>query len=166
MDMKDYAQGWYSLMRDQVAMDPACEGDPTAKGYPPTLSEWREDRYMTEKSWGILGAMIQLGMEDPEEFNRMFGPVLFEKFHPCKLSGLVFIGHALGNGVQDDWEIFLQWRDEGYVLVNEDERRDQDARFREEVASSIMPRACRGIRMAPGESDVDALWASLYTRTP
>ncbi|HEY6437466.1 MAG TPA: hypothetical protein VIY47_12820, partial [Ignavibacteriaceae bacterium] len=113
----------------------------------------------------IFGALIQLACENPKEFHRFFAPLINDKaIHPFTVEGFSFIVNLYSTGVMDDWEIFLQWRDEGYVVVNESERRDQDQRFNWKVALGILEREVGGFRVAPGETPTDDLVCSMYNK--
>jgi hypothetical protein len=173
MDERAYAKGWIDLalslardnMRAPIGSNAADWGPDAVESLASDLQRClgadRPDRL------AALGALIQLGFEDNDEFNRLVARILpGRRVNPACAAGLGDIAHLYRNGIMDDWEIFLAWTDEGYVLVNETERRPQDARFDFDVAPGFADRMCRGMRSAPGEADLDSAVVALYTEAP
>lgn len=70
--------------------------------------------------------------------------------------------NLVNNGVHDDWEIFLQWRDSGYVVVPESQRQPPDARLGYGQAVRLLDTITGGIRAAPGLANDEALVQAMY----
>lgn len=115
----------------------------------------------------LLGMFIQASAEKPDEFERIFSSVLQDGApNPLTASGAGTLMNLVRNGVFDDWEIYLQWREEGYAVVPEGMRKPQDAPLTAEVATRLLLMITGGQRMAPGEADEGALLQSMYEMEP
>lgn len=115
----------------------------------------------------LLGLFIQASAEQPVEFARIHAAVLGpERTHPLTSVGEGALVNLLRNGVGDDWEIYLQWTDLGYVVVNEDLRQPQDARIRPVQARRLLDTITGGLRAAPGLADEGELVQSFYELEP
>lgn len=115
------------------------------------------------QSGAILGLLIQASAENPSEFARAFEPLFGPKApNPLTATGHGALDSLLRNGVGDDWEIYLQWRESGYAVVPESQRQPQDARFRESQALRLLYLLTGGSRPAPGLADEAALIQDLH----
>jgi hypothetical protein len=111
----------------------------------------------------MIGYLIQAAAENPEHFARAFEPIFgSELTNPLTLIGEGALINLEGNGISDDWEIFLQWREEGYVVVGEDMRQPQDARFGVKEAIRLLDTITGGQARAPGNANEDALVQAMY----
>lgn len=111
----------------------------------------------------LVGYLIQASAENPEHFARAFEPILGSDLtNPLTLIGEGALINLEGNGIGDDWEIYLQWREEGYVVVGEDLRQPQDARFRAKEAIRLLDIITGGQACAPGSANEFALVQAMY----
>lgn len=114
-----------------------------------------------------LGHMLQAACERPQEFAQAFAPVLGPaQTNPLTRGGEGALLNLVSNGIFDDLEIFLQWRDGGYVVVREQERQPEDTRFRFNEARRLLDTLTGGQRHAPGEADEAALVQSMFEAEP
>lgn len=144
----ELAQTWLDWAREH-AIDATYDIDP---------SDWLKD-----KDVEIMGYLIQASAEQPAEFARVFAPILgSDQTNPLTNIGEGTLLNLVRNGVCDDWEIYLQWREEGYVVVNESDREPQDARFGFSQAKRLLDTLTGGPSMAPGTADVEALLQNMY----
>lgn len=153
-------KGWIDWACGQIArLDPSAAASPHWKRFREELAG--DSRTCGRR--GTMGALIQAAAENPEGFALAFGPVLArsgekpEAPNPLTWAGLSWLDNLCVNGLFDDWELFLQWRDEGYRVVGEGERRDQDQPLGPRQALRLLGDLTCGSRPAPGEADVDAL---------
>lgn len=145
---QELGQTWIDWAREH-ALDANYDVDP---------SDWLEG-----KGVALIGFLIQASAEQPEEFSRAFSPILgFDKINPLTNIGEGTLLNLVRNGVCDDWEIYLQWREEGYVVVHEVDRLPQDARFGFSQAHRLLDTITGGQTMAPGSADVGALIQNMY----
>ena len=114
-----------------------------------------------------LGMLIQSCAESPAEFQRTFASLCGEQTpNPLTPEGFDLLTNLVSNGIMDDWDIFLQWRDDGYRVVGESERKNQDARFRSNESLRVFGLLCGNLRPAPGLADVGALLQGMYEAAP
>lgn len=138
-----------------------------ARRHAPRLQYERAYLHLRGNDLGLLGYFIQACSEQPAEFARVFAPLLgAERTHPLTLAGEGTLLNLVRNGVGDDWEIFLQWTDQGYVVVAEEQRRPQDTRLREAEARRLLDTLTGGLREAPGLADEAELVQSFYEIEP
>lgn len=165
-EARDYAEGWFRLALRSAESDGRGRND-----HPTGLDDLRrsldEELRRSHEDVEALGALIQFAAEENAEFNRTFAAVVGHPrrsadVNPFTVEGLAFIESLYRNGVRDDWEIFLAWREEGYVVVGEDARLPQDVRFGFRAAVDWLERRLGGFRPAPGEADVDALSSAVH----
>jgi hypothetical protein len=115
----------------------------------------------------IFGLLAQASAENPEGFAAAFAPIFGpERLNPLVGDSVDALWNVIGNGIADDWEIFLQWRNEGYVVVPEGLRREQDARFRKSQAFRLLGILTGGSRPAPGDADEAALLQDRFESEP
>lgn len=111
----------------------------------------------------IVGYLIQACTENPGGFARAFEPIFgTELINPLTLCGEGALINLESNGISDDWEIFLQWREDGYVVVGENLRQPQDARFRAKEAIRLLDTITGGQAQAPGIANEAALVQAMY----
>lgn len=115
----------------------------------------------------LLGLYVQACAEQPAEFARIHAGVLGEdRTHPLTAVGEGALLNLVRNGVCDDWEVFLQWTERGYLVVNESQRRPQDARMHHAEARRVLDTITGGLRRAPGLADEGELIQSFYELEP
>jgi hypothetical protein len=121
---------------------------------------------LVAKELELLDYFIQASAESPEEFARIFrhalGPDILNPLSPAGSGAL----HSLvANACYDDWELFLAWREEGYIVVPENQRQPSDARFGPEQALRLLDIVCGGRRAPPGEA-IEERWVQAFHELP
>lgn len=120
----------------------------------------------SQKDLDLLGRFTQAAMERPEDFERALRPALGAgKVNPMTPEGAGVLESLVRNGVGDDWELFLQWRPQGYVVVHEGDQTEADQRMRESQALRLMDLITGGVRRAPGLAD-EAAWIQRSFEAP
>lgn len=123
--------------------------------------QFRSDR--NDEFKAIMGYFVQSCAENPEDFTRAFEPLLGpDHLNPLTRSGEETLSNLIANGIGDDWEIFLQWRDSGYVVVGMDQRQPQDARLGVREAIRLLDIISGGQARAPGIANEAAWVQSMY----
>lgn len=144
----EMAQTWLDWVKEQHA-----------------YAKYESHRYdwHTDEDRSILGYLVQASAEQPEAFARAFAPILgSDPTNPLTAAGADELSNLKNNGIGDDWEIFLQWRETGYVVVPENLRQPQDARFRVNEAIRLLDIITGGQVRAPGQADTGVLLQHMY----
>ena len=111
----------------------------------------------------IVGYLIQAAAEQPADFARAFEPIFGpELTNPLTTLAEGALSNLVRNGIGDDWEIYLQWRETGYVVVGEDQRRPQDARFGVKEAIRLLDIITGGQVQAPGVANEAVLVQEMW----
>ncbi len=148
------AQTWLHW-RDKAAQAPDAD-----------QSHWHWASFIP-KDQMLLARLVQACAEHPLEMQRRIGDVVPWAISGCGLNplrGPVFdaLKNVVGNGVNDDWELFLQWTDGGYRVIAEDQRQPQDARLRAEQVLRLVDTVTGGLRAAPGLAEMGTLVQDMY----
>lgn len=125
---------------------------------------FEEDFFADPVSVASLGLLLQWACEDNESYARTFRAVSFGESSLCPFhsDGIDLAVNLVGNGINDDWEIFAHWGAAGYEVVPESHRQDSDRRFDYEWAPGWLYRRCGGVR-GPAELDPEVA-AALHCR--
>lgn len=124
---------------------------------------------LSEQDILLMGYFIQACAEKPDDFVRMFGPILWDaSVNPLTSNTADQISNIIGNGVNDDWCIYAQWREQGYVVVNESESRAEDfpLTMNPEFTMRLLDNIAGGLRTAPGDADEAALVQAMFELQP
>lgn len=115
----------------------------------------------------VFGLLAQASAENPDGFATAFADV-FGSAQSNPLTAIVCdsFWNLIRNGISDDWELFLQWREEGYFVVPENLRKDADAAFREKEAYRMLGLLTCGSRPAPGLANEGRLIQEMFKQEP